>query len=63
MKKSDLAKEIARWHGVDPEVASEQIDRVVNQIIRKLNSGRSARLPGLGTITPGKRWVFHRETK
>ena len=34
------------------------MDRVVNQIVLALRKGEPAELPGLGTIQPGKRWVF-----
>jgi len=63
MKKSDLARDIGERHGVDPGDAADQMDRVVNQIIRALRSGRPAELPGLGIIQPGKRWVFHPEKR
>jgi hypothetical protein len=39
------------------------MDLVVNKIIRALRSGRPAELPGLGIISPGKRWVFHPEKR
>jgi nucleoid DNA-binding protein len=61
MKKSDLAKDVAKRHGLKTGDAADQMDRVVNQIIRTLKAGRPARLPGLGTITPGKRWTFTQE--
>jgi nucleoid DNA-binding protein len=58
MKKSDLAKEMARRTGGDTGQAADQLDSVVNAIIRTLRSGKPARLPGLGTISPGKQWTF-----
>jgi nucleoid DNA-binding protein len=58
MKKSELAKEMARRNGGDAGHAADQLDSVVNAIIRTLRSGKPARLPGLGTITPGKQWTF-----
>jgi hypothetical protein len=61
MKKSDLAKEMARRNGGDASDAADQLDSVVNGIIRTLRSGKAARLPGLGTITPGKKWTFQPE--
>jgi len=61
MKKSDLVREMARRNGGNAGDAADQMDRVVNQIIRTLRSGKSARLPGLGTITPGKKWTFEPE--
>jgi nucleoid DNA-binding protein len=61
MKKSALAKELARRRGLKTGDAADQLDRVVNQIIRTLKAGRPAYLPGLGTIKPGKQWTFHPE--
>ena len=58
MKKAQLANEEARRQRVAPEHAADQMDRLVNQIIRALRKGRPAELPGLGTIEPGKRWTF-----
>jgi nucleoid DNA-binding protein len=61
MKKSDLIKQMASQHGVEPGTAADQMDKAVNQLLRALRSGHPARLPGLGTISPGKRWVFRQE--
>jgi len=61
MKKSDLAKDVAKRKGVNPGDAADQMDRVVTDIVRMLKGGHSARLPGLGTITPGKHWTFRPE--
>jgi nucleoid DNA-binding protein len=61
MKKSALARDVARRRGVKPGDAADEMDRVVNQIVRTLKRGHPARLPGLGTITPGKRWSFLQE--
>jgi nucleoid DNA-binding protein len=58
MKKSDLAREMAQRNGGDAGQAADQLDRVVNRIIRALRAGKPAKLPGLGTITPGKHWTF-----
>jgi nucleoid DNA-binding protein len=63
MKKSELAKELAKRNGVKTGNAADQMDLLVNQIIRTLRGGQPARLPGLGTITPGKRWTFLPEQK
>ena len=53
MKKSALFKDIAN--------TADEIDRVVTEIIHTLKCGHPARLPGLGTITPGKQWTFQQE--
>jgi nucleoid DNA-binding protein len=62
MKKSQLAKDVARRNGVATGHAADEMDRVVNRIIRMLRNGQTARLPGLGTITPGKQWRFEQES-
>jgi nucleoid DNA-binding protein len=61
MKKSDLIREVARQQGVAPGTAADQMDRAVSRLVRALREGRPARLPGLGTISPGKRWLFSEE--
>ena len=61
MKKSDLAKQIGERQGVEPGDAADQMDRAVNKLVRALRQGKAARLPGLGTIKPGKPWTFHPE--
>jgi nucleoid DNA-binding protein len=62
MKKRDLAEQVARAQGIHPGAAADRMDRAVNQIIRALRKGQSARLPGLGVIAPGKPWVLRRES-
>jgi nucleoid DNA-binding protein len=61
MKRSDLIKEMTRRTGGDRGDAADQMDRAVTQIIRILRRGKPARLPGLGTINPGKDWTFRAE--
>jgi nucleoid DNA-binding protein len=71
MKKPDWIHEQARRTGIDPETAADQVDRVVNRLLRALRGGQPARLPGLGTIEPakpapgkpaaGQPWVFRQE--
>ena len=61
MKKSDLARDMAKRNGVKPGDAADQMDRAVTQIVRTLKGGHPARLPGLGTISPGKHWTFKQE--
>jgi nucleoid DNA-binding protein len=62
MKKRELAEQVARTQGIPAGTAADHMDQAVNEIIRALKKGQSARLPGLGTITPGKRWVLRRES-
>ena len=58
MKKSELARAVAKQNKMKAGDAADQVDRAVTRIIRTLRKGNSARLPGLGTITPGKPWTF-----
>jgi len=52
---------VARQQGVAPGTAADEKDRAVGRLVRALREGRPARLPGLGTISPGKRWLFSEE--
>ena len=61
MKKTDLALTTARERGVPPETAADELDLAVNQLVRSLRSGQKAHLPGLGSILPGRRWVFRQD--
>lgn len=61
MKKPELARLLAREKNVPQRDAADQLDRTVNQIVQALRRGQTARLPGLGTITPGKRWTLREE--
>jgi nucleoid DNA-binding protein len=62
MKRSDLIEEMTRKSGGGKGDAADQMDRAVTQIIRTLRRGKPARLPGLGTINPGKQWTFRAES-
>ena len=52
MKKSELARRLARRKGVSPAEAADELDRVVHQILAKLRKGQAAPLPGLGNFLP-----------
>ena len=58
MKSSDLDNPKPEPDEKCPEC---QVGQAVNRIIRTLRGGKPARLPGLGTITPGKKWAFQPE--
>jgi nucleoid DNA-binding protein len=58
MKKSGLAKAVARQHKLKTAEAADQMEAAVTQIIQTLRRGQSAWLPGVGTISPGKPWTF-----
>jgi len=53
MKKSDIAKHLARQSGVTEAEAADRLDRVVHEIVSNLRSGKSASLPGLGRFRSG----------
>ena len=59
LAKSDLASDIGKRNGVEAGDAADQLDQAVNKIVRALRQGKNARLPGLGTMKPGKPWTFH----
>lgn len=61
MKKSELARKMVTGNAGNTGHPADQMDRVVNRIIRTLRGGKPARLPGLGTISPGKHWTFKPE--
>ena len=61
MKKSQIARRLARRSGVSQAEAADQLDRVVNQIVSSLRNGQSAPLPGLGRFVPGRCWNFEFE--
>ncbi len=61
MKKSDLARILAKQSKVSRAEAADQLDRVVHEIINSLRQGHAARLRGLGEFTPGAQWDFRFE--
>jgi nucleoid DNA-binding protein len=52
MKKEQLARELARESRITEAAAADQVDRIVSEILKKVRSGRSAAIPGLGTFHP-----------
>ena len=61
MKKEQLARRLARESGITPAAAAEQLDRVLNEILKRVRHGQSASLPGLGTFWPGPKPAFYFE--
>ena len=53
MRKTDITKKMAEQQGVTRAEAADQLDRVVADIIRNLQHGERAQLPGLGEFEPG----------
>ncbi len=58
MKKSEIARRLARRSGLSKAEAADQLDRVVHEILSNLRSGQTAQLPGLGKFLPGRKWDF-----
>jgi nucleoid DNA-binding protein len=61
MRKSQIARRLAKRSGVSNVEAADQLDRVVNEILSRLRSGQPVPLPGLGTFRPGPTWEFQFE--
>ncbi|HEY1219078.1 MAG: HU family DNA-binding protein [Bryobacteraceae bacterium] len=63
MKKSDIAKRMARQSNTSVGQAADCLDRLVQEIVAGLRRGQDASLPGLGklTIKPNGNLGFHRE--
>ncbi len=63
MKKSEIAKKMARQSGGTKGEAADRLDRMVQEILDGLRQGRETRLPGLGCFRSGAdgRLVFKRE--
>jgi nucleoid DNA-binding protein len=63
MKKSEIAKRMARQAGVTEGEAADRVDRVVRQVLSRLRKGQDTELPGLGRFThgPDGRLAFERE--
>src|ERR1700689_808931 len=61
MKKEQLARRLARESGITPAAAADQLDRILNDILKRVRRGQSASLPGLGTFWPGPEPEFYFE--
>ena len=61
MNKSEFAITAARARGIPPATVADEMDSAIHALLKTLRSGQTAHLPGLGSITPGRRWVFRQE--
>jgi nucleoid DNA-binding protein len=52
MDKKDFTKQYAKRTGSTPVEAADQIDSVVNDLLRRLRAGQPASLPGFGPLLP-----------
>jgi len=57
MKHDELAQELAREAGLAQAEAKDQIEELVQRIVKKLRRGRPVALPGLGKLVarPGRK--------
>jgi nucleoid DNA-binding protein len=62
MKKSQLARLLARKHSIGTGAAADRVDRAVSRIIRALKRGQETRLPGVGVLIPGNPWGFRQDS-
>ena len=58
MKKAQLVKRLAKESGISTAAAADQLDTILNGILRRVRRGHSASLPGLGTFLPGPKPAF-----
>jgi len=52
MEKKDFTKRYAQQTHSTAAEAADQIDRVVDDLLRRLRAGQPASLPGLGRLNP-----------
>ena len=52
MEKNDFTRIFAQRTRSTRAVAADQVDRVVNDLLRRLRAGKAASLPGFGTLLP-----------
>ena len=55
MEKKAFTKRFAQRTRSTPAEAADQVDDVINDLLRRLRAGESASLPGLGTLHPAKK--------
>ena len=63
MKKHAIARRLAKQLQIPTGNAADQIDRVVNEIVRDLKRGQEVQLPGFGTLKPGAPTSFRNEKR
>jgi hypothetical protein len=61
MKREQLARRLAKESGITPAAAADQLDHILNDILKRVRRGQSASLPGLGTFWPGPKPEFYFE--
>jgi nucleoid DNA-binding protein len=61
MKKEQLIRRLAEQSGIPLAAAADQLDGILNGVLRRVRHGHSATLPGLGTFVPGPKPGFYFE--
>jgi nucleoid DNA-binding protein len=54
MKKEQLARRLAKESHMTAGAAADQVDRILNDLFKRVRKGQSASLPGLGTFRSGR---------
>ena len=54
MKKEQVARRLAKESRMSPGAAADQVDRILNDLLKHVRKGQSASLPGLGTFRSGR---------
>ncbi len=52
MGKKDFTQQYAKQTRSTPAEAADQVDRIINGLLRRLRAGKSASLPGFGILQP-----------
>jgi nucleoid DNA-binding protein len=52
MEKNEFTKKFAERTGSTSAEAADRVDRVVNDLLRRLRAGKTASLPGFGPLLP-----------
>ena len=63
MKKTDLASKLARKRKISRAQAADRLDGLVHKILKTLRQGKTASLPGLGALQPGRQTRFQADAK
>jgi nucleoid DNA-binding protein len=58
MTKEQLARRLAKESRISTAAAADQLDRVFHEIVKRVRSGQTAFLPGLGTFRPDRKDGF-----
>jgi nucleoid DNA-binding protein len=54
MKKEQVARRLAKESHLTTGAAADQVDRILNNLFKRVRQGKSVSLPGLGTFRSGR---------